>query len=447
MAPSSVGARSQLEPPGLDARDVEQRVDQAAEAPRLALGGLERVLQETGRRVLAERERALHRQLQRRHRRAQLVRSDREELVALRNRLLGAVIEALIVDGEGGALGQIRRQRQIVVIVAALRVAGGEHHGADDLPPRAQRDRHARAHAEPVQDRQLVLGGDADHGALERPRQLRGGDVVVDDRFARVDHSRDRAIAPQIGLQLAQELDLRRVVMVGRGAANLPVLVDEQEVAPVAQPRHRHARDDVERRHILERAGQDLRRRGEEGRAPRGAPLGGDVAEAPDAPDAAPLDELRARVALEDAAVAQLDDVVADGLGLGVERAHLGEESVRIAQLPAGDFERARVVAVGEHIGRHVPHLREVAVEVDHAPRAVDDEDAVGGRLERGAQERRRLRRGLLGAAALGQVDADAGGAGDAAGIVEQRRDVRFPPGLAVAPLEQRLFAGERATR
>ena len=117
------------------------------------------------------------------------------------------------------------------------------------------------------------------------------------------------------------------------------------------------------------------------------APVLGDVAEAPDPPDDLAADALRERVALEDAAVLELERVVALRLGIGVELLHLGDEGPGIAELI--EHERQRVVVARlERLGREPPHLDEAAVEARDGAGAVDDEDPVGGRLE-GRREHR----------------------------------------------------------
>ena len=112
----------------------------------------------------------------------------------------------------------------------------------------------------------------------------------------------------------------------------------------------------------------------------------GDVAEAPHAADDLAVDALRQRVALEDAPVLELEDVVTVRLGLVVQALDLGRRTRGIAELLEHERERAAVVARLEHFGGMLPHLGEAAVPARDAAGAVDHEDAVGGRLERRRQ-------------------------------------------------------------
>ena len=119
----------------------------------------------------------------------------------------------------------------------------------------------------------------------------------------------------------------------------------------------------------------------------------GEVAEAPDPADHAPVDPLRDREALEHAAVAEVEHVVA-----------LGVRAARRAPRPCGGTPRdrragrARTVSArsssrcGEDGVVQVPHLGEPSVEARDVPVGVDHEDAVGGRVERGVQQRRARR-------------------------------------------------------
>src|SRR3954454_8089610 len=59
----------------------------------------------------------------------------------------------------------------------------------------------------------------------------------------------------------------------------------------------------------------------------------GDVAEAPHPPDSDAVDPLGPGVALEDAAVVEVEDVVTLRFGPGVELTHLLEKSFRVCEL------------------------------------------------------------------------------------------------------------------
>src|SRR5687767_6853606 len=114
----------------------------------------------------------------------------------------------------------------------------------------------------------------------------------------------------------------------------------------------------------------------------------GHVAEAPYPPDTSSGDALRLRVALEDAPVSELERVEALLLRAGVHRAHPGEKGVRIDELVGHRRECSAVVALGEELVGESPHVGELLVEHDDASRVVDDENAVGGRLQRRAEQR-----------------------------------------------------------
>ena len=116
----------------------------------------------------------------------------------------------------------------------------------------------------------------------------------------------------------------------------------------------------------------------------------GDVAEAPHPADDLAVDALRHRVALEHAPVEELDHVVA--LGVGLARTARGPWHERRRDRRAA---RARTRAPasssrGRGLVGDAPHLDEPAVEAGDPPLGVDDEDAVGGRVERGAEQRER---------------------------------------------------------
>src|SRR4029077_12442851 len=118
------------------------------------------------------------------------------------------------------------------------------------------------------------------------------------------------------------------------------------------------------------------------------APVLGDVAEAPYAADRLPLDELRPGVALEDAAVLELDRIEAFLPGMFVEFAHLPAELLGVLELVEHVGERVLVVPRGEHVRRDAPHLCELLVVGRDLAEVVDDQHSVRGRLERRAQQR-----------------------------------------------------------
>jgi hypothetical protein len=117
----------------------------------------------------------------------------------------------------------------------------------------------------------------------------------------------------------------------------------------------------------------------------RGQPRG-DVAETEDARVGAVLQLQRRGVALEHAAVHELDQREVLGLGRAQQRIELAQVLVRVLQLLAD--ERQQFPGGGlRQVRRDVPHAQELAVaQQDLAPGA-HDQDAVGGGVEGGAQE------------------------------------------------------------
>ena len=112
------------------------------------------------------------------------------------------------------------------------------------------------------------------------------------------------------------------------------------------------------------------------------------VAEAPDPPDGPALHPLRAREALEQPAVLEIQEVEAFGLRGRVELADLREELLGIPELVEHEGDRPLVVARSQNLGRDAPHDRELAVRGYDPAVPVDDEDPVGGRFERRPQQR-----------------------------------------------------------
>ena len=147
------------------------------------------------------------------------------------------------------------------------------------------------------------------------------------------------------------------------------------------------------------------------------------------------VDDLGKRVALDQAAVLELEDVVADRGRLRVDGHHLLDEGGRILELlrtcASASFSSRR----SRDVVGNLPHVDEAAVEVDHLAAGVDDQDPVRGRVDRGVQERDRPLQLVLGALALGHVEGDADDAPDRAVGVAHRIDVR----VERAPLPGRL--------
>jgi hypothetical protein len=125
-------------------------------------------------------------------------------------------------------------------------------------------------------------------------------------------------------------------------------------------------------------------------------PLVGHVAETPDTAADLVGEPLGARVALHHPAVGEHDLVEALGAWVGIQIAHLRQERLRVDELPQDEREREVVVAGRHHLVGDPPHLHETLVRRDDPALEVDDEDPVGGGLERGAQQRAGELRPLL---------------------------------------------------
>ena len=170
----------------------------------------------------------------------------------------------------------------------------------------------------------------------------------------------------QLGEPLAHDLEQRVAGRVAEAVVDrLEVVeVDEQhgELAAVALEPGRRVVDAVAEQRLVGETGQRVVER-LVGELVLEAPVLGDVAEAPHPTDDLAVDALREGVALEDAAVLELEEVVAVRLGLLVEALHLGDERGRVAAAA-----RARTRARGcrrassRTSGGMLPHLGEAAV-------------------------------------------------------------------------------------
>ena len=147
------------------------------------------------------------------------------------------------------------------------------------------------------------------------------------------------------------------------------------------------------------------------------APAVGDVAEAPHPADGDAVEPLRRGVALEHAAVLELDHVERLRLRLGVELGHPLHEAVGLAHLLEDEVQGVAVVARAQHLGGDAPHLREPLVVRNDAAVAGDGEQAVSGGLQRGLHQGERAVQLRLRPLPLGDVVDDR---------VEQRLPARF---------------------
>jgi len=100
---------------------------------------------------------------------------------------------------------------------------------------------------------------------------------------------------------------------------------------------------------------------------------------------------LRPGVALENAAVLELDGVEALLSGMRVKRAHLGAELFGVFQLLENMVEGVIVASRGKDARRDAPHLRKLLVVGGDLPQIVDDQNPVGRGLERRTEQRQGL--------------------------------------------------------
>ena len=109
----------------------------------------------------------------------------------------------------------------------------------------------------------------------------------------------------------------------------------------------------------------------------------GDVAEAPDAAHGVRIDPQRNRIALEDPAVLERQDVGAFGVRRGVQLANLLDKLLRVDELLLHMPNQLAVVLRGDQVGRDAPHLFEAAIVRYHATIQIDNQDAVRRGFER----------------------------------------------------------------
>ncbi|MFT3963696.1 MAG: hypothetical protein QM701_20015 [Propionivibrio sp.] len=144
----------------------------------------------------------------------------------------------------------------------------------------------------------------------------------------------------------------------------------------------------------------------------------GNVGEGEDAADDQFAQFRRPRLAFEVASVVERQQVV--GLLVAVRPDFLQAPPVRLRIAHAGrqEIEHGVVVAGQQRFVGNLPDAGELAVHVDDRPAAVEQQDAVRGRLERGAQPRAGVGQLVLGAVQLAGRD----------GADDQRTGVRGRP-------------------
>jgi hypothetical protein len=133
----------------------------------------------------------------------------------------------------------------------------------------------------------------------------------------------------------------------------------------------------------------------------------GHVTEAPHPAHRLPVEPLRHGESLEDPAIAQLDRIEALRLGHPVELSDPRQECLGIDDLIDGGLQQGVVIPALDRLRRDAPHLNEPLVVGNHPPHPVDDQQTIGGRLDRGAQQGETVFELTHGQAALGFVPSD----------------------------------------
>ena len=142
----------------------------------------------------------------------------------------------------------------------------------------------------------------------------------------------------------------------------------------------------------LEHLGSELQARG-------AGQLLSDVAERTDPADRLAAAVLRQHHTLQHAPGVQAQHVAGAQQRVTVQLAQPFNEHLFVDDLAAHPLENLAVVALRQQLDRHVPQLREQLVAAADRAVQVGDEDALGGRLERGAQLGHQLLELILGLA------------------------------------------------
>ena len=109
------------------------------------------------------------------------------------------------------------------------------------------------------------------------------------------------------------------------------------------------------------------------------------VAEAPDAAAGLAVPHERARESLEHPAILEGEHVEVFASG-AIELPHLRDERIRVRELTDDRRHQLVIVAALRDLLRDAPHLEKARVRVRDAPIAIDDQNAVGRRLDRRAE-------------------------------------------------------------
>ena len=280
---------------GPNAPEIEQLVHEAPQPPVLPLDDLERGSDA----VLGERsaKQTLHGQVHRRQRASNFVRRDREEFVARGERVARAFVQTSVVDRQRDATGDIGQEGEVIRLVL---LRGGRHEGdgAEHVRATHERRRDVGPVARGVEKRMSAEHGWVQLGFLSRARP--GGDPALRRAIER--HVDGAALAEEGHRQVGHRL---------------------QGVI------------EVERR-------EDAAGVGEKRGAAQQAVTFGDVTKAPDASHDVRARPEGERLALEDPAVREAQDIEALAIGRRVEIADAGEEGLGIRELIARRMTGAR---------------------------------------------------------------------------------------------------------
>ena len=172
-------------------------------------------------------------------------------------------IEPGVVDGHGGAMGELLGQRQVVRPVAPD--PAGDQQERPQRPP-AGHERDGERGPEAGLPQELEVPGVAGNGLEVTVGDLRH--QLRPARAERLGHAAVRGMGDgRVPLQLADERLLGRIHVLRHQAADSPLLVEQVDHAAVGQVGHRQARQALEGGLVIERAGQDAARFGQERRA------------------------------------------------------------------------------------------------------------------------------------------------------------------------------------
>ena len=242
--------------PDGDARDVEQVVDQlrraGAPGARSAPAWCATARADCSMRSrLRSRSSALQLKLQRGERRAQLVRGDRQELVADADRVLRRLVQPRVLDRERHAAAEVLGRDQIGGAVAPRRAGRGQHDRTEGAAARGQRHDDRRFEPElPGERHGLGVAREQRRsaaGAGDQHRRASTHHTISGERILR------GAAAELVGLCAHG-----RVGVACRVAARPVASAGDIDQAPVGQRRHDAAEHVLDGLAVVERAQQVL---------------------------------------------------------------------------------------------------------------------------------------------------------------------------------------------